>query len=117
MDHAWPNALRCLGNTRGRRSRKMIWIAVVFLTIVLLGGVGRLLMFQRGPAAQLPESERLLTRKKLLALGIVGIASGSLGLVFLYLGILGPVAAIVGALLLVSVIELAMRGKTINLTS
>lgn len=95
----------------------MIWIALVFLTAVLLGGVARLLLFLRGPTARLPESELPLARQKLLALAIVGIAGSSFGFIFLYAGILRPLEAIFGVLLVVSLMEIAIRAGTPRSTS
>ena len=94
----------------------MFWIAVVFMTIVFLGGIGRLLLFLRGQGATLPKSETSLTREKILSLSIVAVACGTLGLLSLYLGILGPVEAIVGVLLIVSLMEVAIRAGTVKST-
>lgn len=95
----------------------MIWIAIAFLTIVLLGGIGRILLFLRGPTATLPESERSLTREKLLSLAIVAIGCSILGLLSLYVGILGPLEAIFGVLAIVSLMEIVIRNRTVKSTS
>lgn len=90
----------------------MIWVAVVFLTIVFFGGIARLVWSQRGSPEVVPESERSLTRAKLLCIGIVGIVGSILGFLSLYIGILGPVEAILAVAAVVSLIEITIRAQT-----
>ena len=87
----------------------MIWIVIVVLAIILLGGLARLLLFFRGQTASLPESERLITRQKVLSLAIASIACCGFGLFFLFTRILEPLEVLIGVVLVVSLMEVAIR--------
>jgi hypothetical protein len=87
----------------------MIRIAIVVLTIILLGGLARLLLFFRSDSASLPDSERLIARQRSLSLAIASVASCSLGFFFLFTRILEPLEVLIGVVLVVSLIEVAIR--------
>jgi len=88
---------------------KMIWFATVFLVVVLCGGLARLLLILGGNSATFPDSERLLTRQKILSLAIVSIACSILGVFLLLKKLLGPLEVLVGVVLVVSLVEIAIR--------
>jgi cytochrome b subunit of formate dehydrogenase len=93
----------------GGGRKVMTWIVIVFLTIILLGGLARLLLFFRRESASLPETERSITRQEALTLAIASVASCSFGFFFLFAKILEPLEVLVGVVLVVSLMEVAIR--------
>jgi hypothetical protein len=90
----------------------MIWIVSVLLAIILLGGLARLLLFVRGSSAALPESERSIGRRKILSISIASIAGASFGFLFLFARLLEPLEVLIGVVLVVSLMEVAIRSGT-----
>ncbi len=87
----------------------MLWIVIVALSVILLGGLARLFLFFRGETASLPQSERSITRQKVLSLAIASLACCGFGFFFLFTRILEPFEVLIGVVLVVSLLEVAIR--------
>jgi uncharacterized membrane protein (DUF485 family) len=85
----------------------MIWLASLFMTIFLLGGVARLVSFFRN-AATAPGSQRRLSRRSLLSVGVVNIAFASAGLYCLFARIFDPTKILITVFLVTSLVEISL---------
>ena len=87
----------------------MIWIARIFLTISLLGGVARLLLFFLNPTDSIQVIGLSMSKQKLLVLAIVNIAFSILGFVLLVTETFGPMEILFGVLLITTLPEIAFN--------
>lgn len=90
----------------------MIWIVSVVLAIILLAGLARMLLFFRGQTVSVPESERSISRQKVLSISIGSIACSSIGFILLFSKSAQPLEVLVGVVLVVSLLEIAIRRGT-----
>lgn len=87
----------------------LIFIVVALLTIFILGGAARLLMFFRHDPSTWPKSERMLTREKVLALSAANIFLSVFGLISVFKGFFGPLETLIGVFLVTSLMEFAFK--------
>ena len=87
----------------------MFWVAIAGLTIILAGGLARVLQSFRNPNPGLPDAERLLGRQQMLSLGVANIAGSIVGFFFLFTRIFGPLAVVLGVFGVTSLIDIAIR--------
>jgi hypothetical protein len=87
----------------------MIWIARIFLTISLLGGVARLLLFFLNGIDIVQSFGLTMSKQKMLVFGIVNIAFSILGFVLLATETFGPMEILFGILIMTSLPEIAFN--------
>ena len=92
----------------------MIWIAVAFLVVILLGGIARVLLAFRDPPEGATARAHFLGRQKMLVLGTVNILGSAVGLFCLANQLLSSLAVLIGVLVLTSLPEIAFRSGTTN---
>lgn len=89
----------------------MLWFVYVVLTIILIGGLARLLLaFRRSTA--FAKAGHSVEKQNLLTLGLANIIGSVFGLFCVLTRALEPLQALIGVLLATSLLEVVIRSAS-----